>query len=643
MFRISALRALTVCAVAGGAVGAIQALLLALVVALAGAEESRELSVVAPFVAQAIALHVLLAALFAPVFRGIAQLFRRWREPSRSLAPIAFGALVAIGGLVEANIGRWDRSPLSPGALFWDLGALALGLACAFGAAWVASRWRRRVSRPMVLPAGALAGIMALGLLGGRLGGSIASDATDPPPNLLFLAVDTLRADHLSCHGYGRSTSPNIDRLAAEGANFMHAAAHSSATGPSHASLMTSTPLIQHGVLRNGDRLAAARVSLAEILRDQGYATAGFSTNGVIGLETAFDQGFETYFSSRSKHAVHEWAAAKSDPTQWLLRLPLPRLLRLVRGGDVVSDAAISWLRRRGRAAPFFLWVQWLDPHSPYDPEAAQLGRFSDPAAGAIDGSHETLEAIRRGDRIPTDEEIEHLAALYDEEIAQVDTEIGRVLRVLEDEGLSRSTVVVLWADHGENMYEHHADHGGNSERRGNVFFHSRQLYESLLHVPLIVRWPERIQAGLEIDTPCATIDIAPTILELLDLPPLPSFGGVSLAPSLRQEPRPELPMIAELYHLDSKTVSVRYKSWKLIRSWTAAGVRDELYNLSADPNELENLTGAGRSIEAELVEALIAWGEAHGLREFLEAGAGTPETEEDSGLRGLLESLGYI
>ncbi len=636
---------MVLCTTAGGAVGAVQALCLATIVAAAGAEEGRDLGVVAPFLGASTALHGAVAALAAPGLWALARVPRLQLAPMRLMAPIVVGTMVAGGGVLEVNLGRWDRSPFSADALLWDLGAVALGLACAGAVAGFARIWRRRRSRPLVAPAAALTGIMALGLVAGRFSGQDARVATDRRPNLLFLAVDTLRADHLSCYGYERPTSPHIDSLAAQGAIFSQAAAHSSATGPSHASLLTSTPLIDHGVLRNGDRLGARRVSLAEVLRAHGYACAGFSTNGVIGLDAAFDQGFQSYFASRSKHAIHEWDAGKSDPAQWLLRLPLPKLLRRWRGGDVVTDAAVSWLRRRGAEGPFFLWVQWLDPHSPYEPGAAHRGRFSDSALqGQIDGSHATLETVRKRERIPAAEEIEQLVALYDEEIAQVDAEIGRMLEVLEEQGLRESTMVVLWADHGENMYQHHAAHGADSASGGNAFFHSRQLYESLLRVPLIVRWPRRIPAGRRIDAPVATVDIAPTVLDLLELPPAPTFTGVSVAAALPADGQtPARAPIAELYHLDTKSVAIRHASWKLIRSWTSGGVRDEFYDLENDPQELHDLAGTGLAAEAALADSLRAWGDAHGLGGFLRKEISGSDAVPDRELRGMLEALGYL
>jgi len=325
-------------------------------------------------------------------------------------------------------------------------------------------------------------------------------------PNVLFILVDTLRADRLGAYGYERQTSPEIDSLlAGRGALFEQAYAQAPWTLPSVASFLTGQ--------RPGDfwgggmvtyRIPPAVPTLAEWLANAGYETAGFVANFSVHADGGFDRGFSTYY------------------------VPPPSIEAMRAHADDVGSRAISWLREQ-TDRPFFAYVHFIDPHDPYEsPElTAGVSPFLPDYAGPVTGGW--IHGLYTGQlALPNPAtDLDQVKALYDSEVHYVDHWVGRLVRSLSPEVL-HDTLIVFTADHGEELF----DHGG--------WKHGHGLYEEQIHVPLILRWDHQFAGRRRISTPVALLDIMPTLLGAAGATaPANAFPGINLLPSLRQGTEP--------------------------------------------------------------------------------------------------------
>jgi arylsulfatase A-like enzyme len=290
-------------------------------------------------------------------------------------------------------------------------------------------------------------------------------------PNVLLITVDTLRAAHLSSYGYAWKTSPYIDRLAQEGTRFDRAYTVIPLTGPAHLSLFTSRYPQEHGARRNGEAVSGEQtlLNLPQILRANGYRNAAFISGWPL--------------TSRLTR-MNEWF---DDYDEELTRTY--QLFNSGRWAEDVTPRAIEWMKKNaGKGKPVFMWVHYFDPHSPYDfrKDFADLER---------NGSR---DATRAGDK-----EMQERITNYDTEIAYMDWHMGKLFAALDELKLRDSTLVVLTADHGESLGEH--DYVG----------HGRHLFEDIIRIPLIVRFPGKVRAGSTVSAQVSLLDIAPTILDL--------------------------------------------------------------------------------------------------------------------------------
>ena len=418
-----------------------------------------------------------------------------------------------------------------------------------------------------------LAGAAVAGLLYLRSG---RASPVDPSRlNLLLITLDTTRADYLGCYGRRSARTPVLDRLAREGACLAHCATCSPQTLPAHASIMTGLYPFVHGARKNGTyRLADANVTLAESLRAAGFDTravvASFVLNAVFGIA----QGFDSY---------HDVPAGGG-----------PIAIHAERRGDEVCADALQALREAATKR-FFVWVHFYDPHYPYE-------------------SHRSAE--------------NGTVAAYEEEIAFMDAQIGRLIAELEKLKLDRQTLIVVVGDHGEAFGEH-------GEQQHGYF-----VYDTTLHVPMIWRCPGLIPARQRLNTPVRTIDVAPTILDLLGLPPLARAQGASLRPLLlARGAAPAEPAYAEsldawLQFQLSPLRSLATAEWKYILS-----PRPQLYHLPDDRAEERNVIDQHADVAADLREQ---------LRRLI-ADAPAAASAEDSALSlssaelAQLQSLGYV
>jgi len=345
--------------------------------------------------------------------------------------------------------------------------------------------------------------------------------------NCLFISIDTLRADHLSCYGYEAINTPNIDALASGGIRFSKAYTPVPVTLPSHSTMMTGLFPIGHGVRNNGTfRLEDENLTLAEIFQQAGYRTGAFIGAFVLDSRFGLDQGFDVY---------DDQLGSGSDEKV---------LFYNERPADEVVDSAIEWIKQKENR-PFFAFIHCFDPHAPYAP--------------------------------PSPFREEYSKNLYDGEVKYVDEVMGRLFKTLKDMDLFDNTLICFTSDHGEGLGEH--------EEKTHAIF----IYDATIHVPLIFHYPEKITPGQVADQEVTLTDIFPTILDLLGFQSQPLVHGVPLLKD-GTLPQREFQMYCETFyplynHKWSPLEGLRTAEWKYIRA-----PRSELYHLAEDPRELNDL-----------------------------------------------------
>ena len=357
---------------------------------------------------------------------------------------------------------------------------------------------------------------------------TIKLQAAGKKTNVIIITIDTVRADHLGCYGYGLVQTPNINALARSSARFSHAFTSVPLTLPAHASLFTGSFPMATGVHDFAtNTLPSTAVTLAKVLRENGYATAAFLGSPVLDARYGLNQGFETYFDHFDFNHLDE---AKADVVK--------------RPGDMVIDEALGWLKR-GPRQPFFLWVHLYDAHYPYKPPEPYASRYK--------------------------------TRPYDGEIAFVDAQVGRLVSFLKEKEIFPNSLVILASDHGESL----GDHG---EQKHGFF-----IYESTLHVPLTVKVPGATPRVVGEDV--SLVDVMPTILQTLHIPIPPSVQGSSLLSRIMGGPNPSSSNVYSetflpLLHFSwSQLRALRWKGLKYIEA-----PRPELYDTVADPHESKNL-----------------------------------------------------
>jgi len=419
------------------------------------------------------------------------------------------------------------------------------------------------------------------------------------PHNVILYLVDTLRADHLGCYGYSRPVSPRVDAFARQAVLFRHTVAQSSWTRPATVTLLTGLLPRTHGVNGRKDKLADGALTLAEMLRARGYQTAGFVTNGNVARSFGLGQGFETY----------------------------ELLPRRQSAATTVNAVAAEWLRagRRGDT-PFFLYLHSVEPHAPYNPPLPFRQRFAPEVVDETLTRMRVLHRLEEGKLAPTPELRRSLLDLYDAEIAANDAAFGELIDLLVQRGLWEDTVIVFVSDHGEEFLDH-----GNWE-------HGKTLHGEMLDVPLIVRAPGVAPRGVQRQV--QQVDVAPTILDLLGLPPPPALEGRSLVPWMTAGAPPEDPEeTAAFSWLDQhgfRAASVTTPAWRFIEDRAPTPGRG-LYDRQTDPGEHRDLAGE-RAVRAGYLRARLH--DAERLRKGrLQAGEATVDAET----RKQLEALGYL
>lgn len=407
---------------------------------------------------------------------------------------------------------------------------------------------------------------------------------SDRPLNVVYFGVDSLRADHLSCYGYPRLTSPHIDQLAARGVLFENSFSAYIPTTPGYSSMLTGRDVMATGMVSLGPKgpLAPDQPTLPEVLREHGYAS------GAVGFE-GFYRGFDEYATFEAWVAWEDRPARKAEN---LNDVALPMLVDFASSGQ-----------------PFLLFLRHMDPHSPYlAPPPFDRMFYSGDECDPANGSMQPVFAFKpfadffRSWMPPGVTDIRYVVAQYDAELAYMDACIARLLTRLDELGIADSTLIVLTSDHGETLDEH------------DCYFDHHGLYEPTLRVPLIFHLPGRLPQGVRLPQYTLLQDQMPTVLDILGLSSRQrdvAFDGHSLLSAMRGEP---LVTRSEFYI--SECTWMRKRGWRTPH-WKLIDALEpdfhgkppvELYNLVEDPRELTDLADAEPPLVQTLKDRMQRW-----------------------------------
>jgi len=407
------------------------------------------------------------------------------------------------------------------------------------------------------------------------------------PVNIIFVSIDTLRADHLGCYGYYRNTSPNLDRLAKDGTRFEKVISQAPKTAPSHMTMLTSLYPEIHGVHKSYDdesffSLNPTWTTLPQILKGYGYHTAAFTGGAQVTKGFGFERGFDIW-----EENMHRLNWKNFDPV-------------------------FKWLSEVPKDEPFFLFLHTYQVHDPYVPPAPYNKIFDPDYKGWIIDDAKTLQQLAeskkyisihtiywgqkefKGDEMDlsriTERDTRHFEALYDGSILYADKILGQFFEELKAKGIlgDKRTLLIITADHGEEFREH------------NDFLHKR-LYTETITVPLIFYWPGVIPAGKVNKGQVRLIDLAPTILDLINAPVPSQMQGVSLKDALLSKRKAFLSAYSEDSFIKNQT-SLRTQNFLFYQKGNEQ--KEEFYLTSSDPKEKNNLLLMNNDLENFLKKA---------------------------------------
>ncbi|HZR41591.1 MAG TPA: sulfatase [Ktedonobacteraceae bacterium] len=399
--------------------------------------------------------------------------------------------------------------------------------------------------------------------------------------NIVLIALDTQRADHLGCYGYAKPTSPFLDSIARRGVLFERCYAPNIPTHPSFTTMLTGKEAITHNIVNIGGGVPitdGVRL-LPEILKERGYVTVAIDSMG-----RHFSRGFDEYIT-------YKWD--RSNPT-------------VLRKAEAVNEMALPTIERlREQSQPFFLFIHYWDPHTPYLPPPPYTRKFYPEGRDPYDVNNHSMDEAWTWEPfkwyfhewMPGVTDVEYVINLYDGETAYMDHHLRRVFKALEP--VQQDTLVIVTADHGEIL----------NEQLG--YFDHHGLYEGNIHVPLILYWPGKLPKNYRVPGFVQNLDLAPTLLELVGMPDRDHMEGVSLLPTifgLRDGTYDELYFSEATWEVKR---AMRTKRWKFINSIEQdphGRPMQELFDLQNDPLEQHNLIETQADVAKELSERLENW-----------------------------------
>jgi arylsulfatase A-like enzyme len=479
------------------------------------------------------------------------------------------------------------------------------------------------------------------------------SAATLRRPNIVLIILDTLRADHLSCYGYPKTTTPNIDALTSQAIRYNHAYAAASYTLPSVASIVTGLYPCGHNANRKKEieknktliqglyeqGLYDNHTTLAAYLKKAGYATAGLVSTSYLSRSYGFQQGFD-YFDDDIPSVASVMPMCAALPFLNIF-FPIDDFLtsRGHNGHRIASQintSATSWLNRHDRTNPFFLMLHYFDVHHPYFPE--RLGMKSVPdsiinryaaCANYLDIENQITRSVIQGQKKLLPDEKDFLVTNYDRNLLLLDKKIGELFSYLKENKLYDESLIIILSDHGESFGEH------------NLMLHGICLYEDNLHVPLIIKYPLSDHLKGTVEDPVSLTGLVPTVLSYLSINIPDSIQGASFVNPQNQvmfamniQNRFSPWVLPELFQAD--TFSFFKNGYKLIKFNNG---QDQLYFLNKDPYETMNVITRESSTGAGLGNDLAKYIEKYTDRSVLK---NAPQHIDKSTLDNL-RNLGYI
>jgi arylsulfatase A-like enzyme/Flp pilus assembly protein TadD len=377
-------------------------------------------------------------------------------------------------------------------------------------------------------------------LLAGFLAVGYVSLAATPPPNVVFITIDTLRPDHLGCYGDKQIHTPNIDALAADSARFDRAYTAVPVTLPSHTVIFTGTYPMLSGVHDfAANKLSPTQPTLASVLKENGYTTGAVIGSAVLDSRFGLNHGFDFYYDHFDFNRLQE-----------------SNLDEMERPGNVVADVTLDWLAQNYQKK-FFLWMHLYDPHYPYRPPAPYSDQYKD--------------------------------RLYDGEIAFADAQVGRLIEFLKKKRVYRNTLIILSGDHGESLGEH-------GEKTHGFF-----IYNATLRVPLIIHLPTGVHART-VDNLANLADLMPTVLQALNIPIPQQVQGQSLLPLISpKKDENSRSLYAETFLPRLHFNWSELRGVETVKYHFIDAPKPELYDLSKDPGETHNLFAEKKAVAEEL------------------------------------------
>lgn len=487
--------------------------------------------------------------------------------------------------------------------------------------------------------------------------------------NVVFIIIDALRARNLSCYGYYQKTTPNIDSLAEKGVLFENTFSCTNVTDSSLTSIFSGKYPINHGIISHGMKLQATELGrigkipfLHEILKSHGYTTLAVDWLKRWHMRN-YDVYFDPYHGQRDPHGIRKQRSSKYKALKAvadvlrLLKLNKiyrkgKRVLKYGREAEAVTEAAVKLIKRNA-SNNFFIFVHYWDTHSICNPPQSFTDKFYHHKGNLHDQSIERmLSQIQNEGRrsylkkyLGKSPNLDYVLAKYYGAIAYVDHEVGRLMNEIKKNHLLENTLIVITSDHGESLTEH------------GIFFDHHGLYDASIHVPLILAGP-KLPEGRRIKGLIQHVDLAPTILEILDLPVQnkKNFDGSSLTPLINGDKEELHPAVfAEEAYYERKR-AVRTKRYKYITALSKEeglcrccnlihGALEELYDLNDDPQELQNIVKNEPKVRNTFKKMLFEW-----VRSFEETKLNesteekiSPEYEKEVEVMERLRKLGYF
>jgi arylsulfatase A-like enzyme len=458
-------------------------------------------------------------------------------------------------------------------------------------------------------------------------------------PNIILIVMDCARADHLSCYGYHRQVTPYLDELASQGVLYENAISPAGWTLPAHWSLFTGLFLARHGAWSRNLAPSPQYRSIAEVLSAEGYDTAAFSNNPHVGIKTGFGRGFATFqepFRIREHHTLFNLAKRAAN------KISL-NVFKLKYDGAYRTNRMIKkWLAGRPTPQrPFFLFVNYMEPHEPYQPPQPYRSRFMDERVKTASKSAMADYIVSAGGKLHhrrlSDWKMEINTALYDAELAFLDSQLRSLFSHLERQGFLDHSLLIITSDHGQSLGEN-----------GRIGHTARWLYDTQIRVPLILYGPRTLPPATKISQQVQLVDIVPTILAVLGHKQdgwAEQLQGQSLLPEDLVSPGPPF-TVTQAHYFDEERgrerglIAMRTDDYKYI--W-ARDECDELYYIEQDPGESHNLIDQEPTKADELQARLREWLWANGPLEDKGQDYAVSKVEIDKEIEERLRALGYI